>query len=133
MVLPVYVYGMPVLRKVAPEIPEDFEGLDQLIEDMFETITLFELRADSATWKHRDDGTYEVSLQLTTKKLRANGAGDETEIAEVARSAVRCSASPSLAVPATMKFRISPQTPASSRSTNRRSATSTRGAPCRRC
>jgi len=38
MVLPVYVYGMPVLRKVAQEIPEDFEGLDQLIEDMFETM-----------------------------------------------------------------------------------------------
>lgn len=38
MVLPVYVYGMSVLRKVAPEIPEDFEGLDQLISDMFETM-----------------------------------------------------------------------------------------------
>lgn len=38
MVLPVYVYGMSVLRKVASEIPEDFEGLDQLIEDMFETM-----------------------------------------------------------------------------------------------
>ena len=38
MVLPVYVYGMSVLRRVAPEIPEDFEGLDQLIEDMFETM-----------------------------------------------------------------------------------------------
>jgi peptide deformylase len=38
MVLPVYVYGMSVLRKIAPEIPEDYEGLDQLIEDMFETM-----------------------------------------------------------------------------------------------
>ena len=38
MVLPVYVYGMPVLRKVAPDIPEDYEGLDQLIGDMFETM-----------------------------------------------------------------------------------------------
>jgi peptide deformylase len=38
MVLPVYVYGMPVLRKTAPEIPEDFADLDQLIEDMFETM-----------------------------------------------------------------------------------------------
>jgi len=38
MVLPVYVYGMSVLRKVAPDIPENFEGLDQLIEDMFETM-----------------------------------------------------------------------------------------------
>jgi len=38
MILPVYVYGMTVLRKVAQEIPEDFENLDQLIEDMFETM-----------------------------------------------------------------------------------------------
>jgi peptide deformylase len=38
MVLPVYVYGMSVLRKIADEIPEDYEGLDQLIEDMFETM-----------------------------------------------------------------------------------------------
>ena len=38
MVLPVYVYGMSVLRKTAPEIPEDFDGLEQLIEDLFETM-----------------------------------------------------------------------------------------------
>ena len=38
MVLPVYVYGMSVLRKVAPEIPEDYDGLDQLLEDMYETM-----------------------------------------------------------------------------------------------
>lgn len=38
MVLPVYVYGMSVLRKVAPEIPEDYQGLDQFIEDLFETM-----------------------------------------------------------------------------------------------
>ncbi|MDX2431364.1 MAG: peptide deformylase [Bacteroides sp.] len=38
MVLPVYVYGMSVLRKIAPEIPEDFENLDQFIEDLFETM-----------------------------------------------------------------------------------------------
>jgi len=38
MVLPVYVYGMSVLRKVAQEIDEDFEGLNQLIDDMFDTM-----------------------------------------------------------------------------------------------
>lgn len=38
MVLPVYVYGMSVLRKVAQEIDEDYEGLNQLIDDMFETM-----------------------------------------------------------------------------------------------
>lgn len=42
MVLPVYVYGMTVLRKVAQEIDKDYEGLDQLIEDMFETMIFSE-------------------------------------------------------------------------------------------
>jgi peptide deformylase len=40
MIYPVYVYGMPVLRKTAREIEEDHEGLAQLIEDMFETMYL---------------------------------------------------------------------------------------------
>ena len=38
MVLPVYVYGMSVLRKRALEIDEDYENLDALIADMFETM-----------------------------------------------------------------------------------------------
>jgi peptide deformylase len=38
MLYPIYVYGTSVLRKQAQEIPEDYEGLDQLIEDMFETM-----------------------------------------------------------------------------------------------
>jgi peptide deformylase len=38
MVLPVYVYGMSILRKLAQEIDKDYDGLDQLIEDMFETM-----------------------------------------------------------------------------------------------
>ncbi len=38
MILPVYVYGMPVLRKKAKEIEPDFKELDQLIDDMFETM-----------------------------------------------------------------------------------------------
>ncbi len=38
MVLPVYVYGMSVLRRIAPDIPEDFEGLEPFIDDLFETM-----------------------------------------------------------------------------------------------
>lgn len=38
MILPVYVYGQPVLRKVASEIDDDYEGLSQLIDDMYETM-----------------------------------------------------------------------------------------------
>ncbi|TCO06837.1 peptide deformylase [Natronoflexus pectinivorans] len=38
MIYPVVVYGHPVLRKVAEEIDSDYEGLSQLIEDMWETM-----------------------------------------------------------------------------------------------
>jgi len=39
MILPIYIYGQPVLRKQAEDIvPEEYEGLKQLIADMFETL-----------------------------------------------------------------------------------------------
>ena len=39
MILPIYIYGQPVLRKVAEDIPSDYDGLTELIQDMFETLT----------------------------------------------------------------------------------------------
>ena len=38
MTLPVYLYGQPVLRKVAEEIDKDYPNLNTLIENMFETM-----------------------------------------------------------------------------------------------
>lgn len=38
MILPIYTYGHPVLRKVAQDIPTDYPGLEQLIGDMYETM-----------------------------------------------------------------------------------------------
>ncbi len=38
MVYPVIVYGSPLLRSVSKEISEDYDGLQKLIEDMFETM-----------------------------------------------------------------------------------------------
>ena len=38
MVLPIVVYGDPVLRKVGVDIDKDYQGLTQLIADMFETM-----------------------------------------------------------------------------------------------
>lgn len=38
MVLPIVVYGDPVLRKVGADIDKKYEGLEQLIKDMFETM-----------------------------------------------------------------------------------------------
>ena len=38
MILPIYIYGQPVLRKVAEDIPADYPNLQQLIADMYETL-----------------------------------------------------------------------------------------------
>jgi peptide deformylase len=38
MVLPIYIYGQPVLRKVAEDITPDYPELSQLISDMWETL-----------------------------------------------------------------------------------------------
>ncbi|MCD8080087.1 MAG: peptide deformylase [Bacteroides sp.] len=38
MILPIYTYGQPVLRKVAEDITPDYPGLKELITNMFETL-----------------------------------------------------------------------------------------------
>lgn len=38
MILPIYVYGQPVLKKVGEEVGPDYKGLQELISDMWETM-----------------------------------------------------------------------------------------------
>lgn len=38
MIYPIHLYGLPVLRKVAEDVTPDFEGLEQLIKDMYQTL-----------------------------------------------------------------------------------------------
>ena len=38
MVLPIYTYGQPVLRKVAEDIDKDYPELEQLIQNMYDTL-----------------------------------------------------------------------------------------------
>jgi ABC-2 type transport system permease protein len=52
---------------------------DALITDLFEKITLVDVKAAGATAVKRADGTYEVTLEVTAKKLYADGKGVETE------------------------------------------------------
>ena len=42
MILPIYTYGQPVLREKAKPVDNDYPGLQQLINDMFDTM----LKAD---------------------------------------------------------------------------------------
>ncbi|MBQ8423800.1 MAG: peptide deformylase [Coprobacter sp.] len=38
MILPIYLYGQPVLRKVATDIPADYPDLKKLLDNMHETM-----------------------------------------------------------------------------------------------
>jgi peptide deformylase len=38
MILPIVAYGSPILRKIATNITADYQGLDKLIADMWETM-----------------------------------------------------------------------------------------------
>jgi peptide deformylase len=38
MILPIIAFGNPVLKRIADDIPENFEGLSALLTDMFETM-----------------------------------------------------------------------------------------------
>ena len=39
MILPIYIYGQPVLRKVSEDIPADFPELSELVGNMWETLS----------------------------------------------------------------------------------------------
>jgi ABC-2 type transport system permease protein len=58
------------------EAPADKQ---QLITDLFEKITLYDIKATHATATKRADGRYDLTLIVAAKKLYADGAGRETE------------------------------------------------------
>jgi hypothetical protein len=62
------------LRAVAPD------SLDGLLEDLFETVTLWDVRAERATVERTGTGEYQVVLTVGAKKVRADNVGRETEV-----------------------------------------------------
>ena len=62
------------LRAVTPD------SLQSLITDLFETVTLWEVKTTRATAERMAGGAYQVTLDVSARKLRADGLGHETEI-----------------------------------------------------
>ncbi|RKZ13550.1 hypothetical protein DRQ32_01345 [bacterium] len=56
------------------------DSLDYLLEDLFETITLYGNRAVSAEARQQEDGRWVVDLEVEGRKLRADGQGVESLI-----------------------------------------------------
>lgn len=55
-------------------------GHDQEITDLFEKITLYDMKAHDAVAHKRSDGRYEVSFTVDGRKLYADGKGRESEV-----------------------------------------------------
>ena len=52
---------------------------EQLISDLFEKITLYDVKVTDAKSKQRADGRWDVTLEVEARKLYADGKGKETE------------------------------------------------------
>ena len=74
---PPYTYSREFLSFVREAVPPE---LEYVIEDLFETITLYDNRLVDATYEPASGGGYAVRLEVEAKKYRADGQGVETEI-----------------------------------------------------
>ncbi|MEQ1755062.1 MAG: M1 family aminopeptidase [Micropepsaceae bacterium] len=53
----------------------------KLISDLFEKITLYELKANSVKYTKRADGRFDVAIEVEARKFHADGKGKEMEAA----------------------------------------------------
>jgi ABC-2 type transport system permease protein len=51
-----------------------------LLKDLFEDMTLFSNRTLAATARKRSDGRYDVTIDIETRKFKADAKGNETEV-----------------------------------------------------
>ncbi len=67
---PPYSTTMELLEEIRPAVPE---GWEHLVEDLFETTTMFDNRLVAATNTQRADGTFLVRIELEAHKRRGDG------------------------------------------------------------
>ena len=75
---PPYATSRDLLRVLEEVVPSTERSL---LEDLFETITLFDLRVEEAGFQQRPDGRFEVELEVVAHKLRDDGLGNTTTVA----------------------------------------------------
>lgn len=56
------------------------DSLHPMLTDWFETITLWDVRTERAAVERTDAGEYVVALDVIARKVRADSAGNETEV-----------------------------------------------------
>ncbi len=73
---PPYATSLDLLKAVRAEAPADKQAL---ITDLFEKITLYDIKTMRAVSHRRADGRWDVALTVQARKLYADGKGRETE------------------------------------------------------
>ena len=69
---PPYTTSRELLAELRAVTPPEYL---YIIEDLFETITIYENRAVSATYKEAGPGRFEVTLKVFAKKMRSDESG----------------------------------------------------------
>jgi ABC-2 type transport system permease protein len=72
---PPYPTSLDLVKYLRAEAPADKQ---QLITDLFEKITLYEVKASNAVATKRPDGRWNLTFTVDAKKLYADGQGRET-------------------------------------------------------
>lgn len=67
-----YPTSLDLVRHLAAQTPD---SVKYAIHDLFETVTLWDFRTDSATAVRRADGKFDVTIRGTTTKLRVDSLG----------------------------------------------------------
>jgi aminopeptidase N len=69
-----YPTALDLVKDLRQETPADKQAL---ITDLFEKITLYDLKTTGAVAKKRPDGRYDLAITVDAKKLYADGQGRE--------------------------------------------------------
>ncbi len=72
-----YPTSADLLKEIKASTPD---SLKYIIHDMFETITLFENKTLEATYKEKGKEEFDVTLKVSSEKMRADSTGLETNI-----------------------------------------------------
>jgi hypothetical protein len=72
-----YPTSHDLVRYLTTETPD---SLRYAITDLFETVTLWDLRTERATATRRSDGRYEVTIRGAARKMRVDSLGKQHEV-----------------------------------------------------
>ncbi len=75
---PPYPASWVLVDALRVETPPQYQ---YLLKDLFEDMTLFSNRTVDATARKRSDGKYDVTIDIETRKFKADAKGNETEVA----------------------------------------------------